>query len=226
MTDVRPVSAPTSPTHHQPSPAPSPAHRSEAYRSEAGRYDQRTDAFRHWRELLIQQLPARRGDTVLDAGCGTGLCLPLLPAQGRPHRCHHRDRRLRADAPGGRRPRRRARLGQRPPDRRPGRHRAHRGDREAAVFCAVLDLMQSSAAVDNVFEHLRPGAPAPQRAASSPARGCGRCGSGSPSYAHRSSPTSPASTSRGDSWPTHPDLHVRELAFGAGYLALGHANGR
>ena len=47
-------------------------------------------------------------------------------AQGRPHGHHRRDRRLRADARGRRRPGRRARLGQRAPDRRPGRRRADR----------------------------------------------------------------------------------------------------
>ncbi|HEX5349767.1 MAG TPA: hypothetical protein VFW64_22170 [Pseudonocardiaceae bacterium] len=51
---------------------------SEAYGSQAGRYEQRTGAFRYWREQLVDQLPARRGNTVLDVGCGTGLCLPLL----------------------------------------------------------------------------------------------------------------------------------------------------
>lgn len=33
---------------------------SEAYRSQAGRYDQRTDAFRRWRELVVARLPAWR----------------------------------------------------------------------------------------------------------------------------------------------------------------------
>ena len=34
---------------------------SEAYRSQAGDYDQRTAQFQHWRELLIEQLPAKLG---------------------------------------------------------------------------------------------------------------------------------------------------------------------
>jgi ubiquinone/menaquinone biosynthesis C-methylase UbiE len=65
-------SADTPPTPPEGLPA------SEAYRSQAGHYDRRTDALRQWRELLVASLPLRPGDTVLDVGCGTGLCAPLL----------------------------------------------------------------------------------------------------------------------------------------------------
>src|SRR5687768_674288 len=58
---------------------------SEAYRSQADRYDRRTDAFRRWRELVVAHLPAHSGDTVLDVGCGTGLCLPLLQRKVGPY---------------------------------------------------------------------------------------------------------------------------------------------
>jgi SAM-dependent methyltransferase len=167
MTGVRPVSTPTSPAPRPVSPTTSPASRSEAYRGEAGHYDRRTDAFRQWRELLIDQLPARRGDTVLDVGCGTGLCLPLLRHKVGPTgniigmdpseqmlqiaadriAAHGWDNVTLIAAPTATAP--------------------VQATADAAVFCAVHDrmfcavhdLMQCPATLGNVFDHLRPGAP-------------------------------------------------------------------
>ena len=49
-----------------------------AYARDAVEYDRRTSAFARYREMVVGALPLRPGDTVIDAGCGTGLCGPLL----------------------------------------------------------------------------------------------------------------------------------------------------
>ena len=45
-----------------------------AYTRDASAYDTRTSAFETYRRRLVDLLPLRRGDVVLDVGCGTGLC--------------------------------------------------------------------------------------------------------------------------------------------------------
>ena len=226
MTDARPVSASTRPTPHHASPARSEARRSEAYRSEAGRYDQRTDAFRQWRELLIQQLPVRRGDTVLDVGCGTGLCLPMLQ-----HKVGPTGAIIGIDAA--------EQMLQVAADRiaAHGWHNVRliaapvatapiQATADAAVFCAVHDLMQCPAALGNVFDHLRPAAPVAAAGGKWPNPWMW------PLRAWVTQLHAPFITDfTGFDQPWRllaryvPDLQVRELAFGAGYLALGHADG-
>ena len=198
----------------------------ETYRSEAGHYDQRTDAFRLWRELLVARLPLKHGDTVLDVGCGTGLCLPLLQNKIGPtgavigvdasqemldvaaERCADHDWhnvRLIASA-----------VDSAPID----------GLADAALFCAVHDVMQSTEALGNVFDHLRPGAPVAAAGGKLPGPWMW------PLQAWVTDLHTPYITDfTGFDKPWRrlaefvPDLQVRELAFGAGYLALGHARG-
>jgi SAM-dependent methyltransferase len=49
-----------------------------AYSNEAPLYDSRTKGFDIYRRRIVERLPLRRGDVVLDVGCGTGLCFPFL----------------------------------------------------------------------------------------------------------------------------------------------------
>jgi demethylmenaquinone methyltransferase/2-methoxy-6-polyprenyl-1,4-benzoquinol methylase len=51
-----------------------PAASQTAYTRDASAYDTRTSAFEAYRRRLVDLLPLRRGDIVLDVGCGTGLC--------------------------------------------------------------------------------------------------------------------------------------------------------
>ncbi len=200
---------------------------SEAYRSEAGRYDQRTDAFRSWRELLVERLPVRSGDTVLDVGCGTGLCMPLLQRKVGPTGSivgiDASAEMLQVAA-------------ERVADQRwenvelitaPVAVAPIRGQADAALFCAVHDVMQSPAALGNILDHLRPGAPIAAAGGKEPGPWMWPM---RPWVANLHKPYISDFTGFGKPWELLaslvPDLQVRELAFGAGYLVLGHARGR
>src|SRR4029453_6707814 len=52
--------------------------RQVAYVAEAHLYELRTRAFHQWRQKLVELLPLRSGEVVLDVGCGTGLCFSLV----------------------------------------------------------------------------------------------------------------------------------------------------
>jgi demethylmenaquinone methyltransferase/2-methoxy-6-polyprenyl-1,4-benzoquinol methylase len=168
------------------------------YRSGAGRYDRRTEAFGQWRDQLVALLPAGPGDTVLDIGCGTGLCLPLLRdkvgAGGTIVGIDASEQMLRLarDRVAARGwanvrllagPAERARIG---------------GLADAALFCAVHDVLQSREALTRVSSSCGPAPWWPRAAGNGRDRCCcGRCGGGSRHCTHRSWPISPASTSRG-----------------------------
>jgi len=49
-----------------------------AYARDATAYDTQTASFERYRRDIVEQLPLRRGDVVLDVGCGTGLCFPQV----------------------------------------------------------------------------------------------------------------------------------------------------
>jgi protein-L-isoaspartate O-methyltransferase len=52
--------------------------RQAAYAAEAHLYALRTRVFHQWRRKLVELLPLRSGEVVLDVGCGAGLCFSLV----------------------------------------------------------------------------------------------------------------------------------------------------
>ncbi len=132
--------------------------RQPAYSEHARTYDRDTAVFQPFRRAAVEALPLRRGQVVLDVGCGTGLCCGLL-----------RDKVGAAGAVVG--------IEQSPEMAAVAReYAASEGWRnvtvvqaaaedaqlavtaDAALFCAVHDILQSPAALRNVLAKLRPGA--------------------------------------------------------------------
>jgi demethylmenaquinone methyltransferase/2-methoxy-6-polyprenyl-1,4-benzoquinol methylase len=144
-----------------PSPAHRPPRRAErlpAYDSGARSYDRDTGAFQQYREAIVDALPVEPGQVVLDVGCGTGLCCGLL-----------RDKVGTGGSVVG--------IEESPEMAAVAReHIAEEGWRnvtvmespaeeaeiavtaDAALFCAVHDILQSPDALRNVMGSLRPGA--------------------------------------------------------------------
>jgi SAM-dependent methyltransferase len=129
-----------------------------AYAAGAASYDERTDRFMVFRRRVVDALDVRRGDLVVDVGCGTGLCLPLLQ-----EKIGTEGFIIAVDES-------RAMLNI-------ARHRAERFgwsnvsfimapaaevnlpvDADAALFCAVHDIVRRPDSVRNIVSQLRPGA--------------------------------------------------------------------
>jgi SAM-dependent methyltransferase len=138
-----------------PTPAPIPA-ATPAYGRDAGRYDARTRGFQRYRHRVVDRLPLQPGDVVLDVGCGTGLCFPLL-----------RERVGDTGTVVGVEPsaEMRALAAQRVAGHgwtnvrligSPVETAALPGA-DHALFCAVHDVLQSAAALDHVLAHVREG---------------------------------------------------------------------
>jgi demethylmenaquinone methyltransferase/2-methoxy-6-polyprenyl-1,4-benzoquinol methylase len=129
-----------------------------AYDDEAEHYDDRTSSFQAWRDQVVDEMPIEYGDRVVDVGCGTGLCFERIEASiGRAGQIFGID------------------------ESEPMLELARRRSREngwsnvtlvhapaaaarlpavgdAAVFCAVHDVLQDASALTTVLSQLREGA--------------------------------------------------------------------
>ncbi|WP_445189159.1 class I SAM-dependent methyltransferase [Pseudonocardia sp. Cha107L01] len=128
-----------------------------AHLSLAEDYERRTEMFPGWRDRLVGMLAPRRGDTVIDVGCGSGLNFPALQAWVGPGgRIIGVDDSPRLLAVAARhvtgRGWRNVTLINSPAEQ------AELPDIDAALFCAAHEVLQSPAALSHIFNHVRPGA--------------------------------------------------------------------
>ncbi len=199
-----------------------PPERRSAYGEHARFYDRDTAVFRHYRQSVVDALPLRPGQVVLDVGCGTGLCCGMLREKVGP----------RGSVVG---------IEESPEMVAVAReHIAGEGWRnvtvvqssaedarialtaDAALFCAVHDILQSPSALRNVMARLRPGAPV--------AAGGGKWASPVMVAVNLLVSALHAPYVRSFSGFDRPwrhleqlveDVHVQEMAFGGGYVMTG-----
>jgi trans-aconitate methyltransferase len=194
----------------------------QAYSAKAHSYEERTDRFMVFRRRLVEALDVRRGDVVVDVGCGTGLCMPLLQEKvGAEGAIIAVDEsvdmlniaRARAEKSGWSNvtflvaPAAQVDLP------------VHA---DAALFCAVHDIIRCPDSVSNILSQLRPGAHV--------ASGGGKWAAPWLILLNAYVATLHRPFVRSFEGFDHPwsvltpyleDLHITETAFSAGYLAAG-----
>jgi len=193
-----------------------------AYDEHARSYERDTAAFQAYREAIVEALPLRAGEVVLDVGCGTGLCCgPLHERVGSAGRVVGIEQspqmaavaRERIDREGW-------------PNVTVVQAAAEEAEigvtADAALFCAVHDVMQSPRALRNVLARLRPGARV--------AAGGGKWAAPAMVAVNWMVRSLHAPYVRSFSGFDRPwdhleqlveDVSVRELAFGSGYVMTG-----
>jgi SAM-dependent methyltransferase len=197
-----------------------------AYAEHARSYESDTAAFQAYREGIVEALPLRPGQVVLDVGCGTGLCCgPLREQVGPAGQVVGIEQSPQMTAVARERI---AREGW--PNvtviEAPAEEAEITVTADAALFCAVHDIMQSPAALRNVLGALRPGA---------------RVAAGGGKWAapvmvamnwmirslHAPYVRSFSGFDRpwGELEPLLEDVSVREVAMGGGYIMTGRTPG-
>lgn len=130
----------------------------QAYAAGAASYDERTDRFMVYRRRIVDALDVRRGDVVVDVGCGTGLCMPLLQ-----ERIGAEGYIIAVDESVAMLNIARARAEQFGWSNvtfimAPAAEVVLPVDADAALFCAVHDILRCPDSVRNILSQLRPGA--------------------------------------------------------------------
>src|ERR1700677_4848847 len=205
-------------------PSVPPAERQPAYSERARSYERDTAAFQTYRQAIVEALPVRRGQVVLDVGCGTGLCCGMLRekvgAQGGVVGIEESPE-MAAIA--------RERVAREGWDNvtivESGAQDARIADTaDAALFCAVHDIMQSPDALQNVMDQLRPEAQV--------AAGGGKWASPwlvAVNVQARMLHAPYVRSFEGFDRPWHhlepliEDVQLREVAFGTGYVLTGRS---
>ena len=203
------------------------SHAQQAYREHARSYDRRTGSAGGYRRAVVEALPVRRGQVVLDVGCGTGLChdslLDKVGPQGGVVGIEESPEmvavaRERIEQEGWRN----VTVVQ------SSAEDAQIADTaDAALFCAVHDILQSPDALRNVLGKLRPGAGV--------AAGGGKWAA--PWMVAVNLPVTMlhapyVRSFEGFERPWHhleqllEDVHVLELALGSGYILTGQTPAR
>jgi demethylmenaquinone methyltransferase/2-methoxy-6-polyprenyl-1,4-benzoquinol methylase len=193
-----------------------------AYTEQARSYERDTAAFQTYRQAVVEALPLAPGQVVLDVGCGTGLCCgPLRDKVGPRGRVIGIEQSPQMVAVA------RERIaGENWPNVTVVQAAAEEAEiavtADAALFCAVHDIMQSPGALQNVLTGLRPGAQV--------VAGGGKWAAPMMVAANMMIQALHAPYVRdfsgfGRPWaqlePRLEDVRVRDLAFGGGYIMTG-----